>query len=54
MRRVELLQIRQQGIERVGGRRSGRPWPDKGPNRHRQRRRYTVLVLTGKTERGKI
>jgi hypothetical protein len=29
---------RQPGVEKVGGRRSGRPWPENGPKRHRRRR----------------
>ena len=42
----------QQGTEKVGGRRSGRPWPEHGSKRHRSRRgrgrkmiKYTLLLL---------
>ena len=44
---------RQQGTEKVGGRRSGRPWPEHGSKRHKIRRRgrrrkmgkYVLLLL---------
>jgi len=30
--------MRQQETEKIGGRRSGRPWPKNGPKHHRGRR----------------
>ena len=47
---IDLLQPRkgkaQQGREEVGSRRSGKPWNENGPNRHRKRRRKRRKNMT--------